>query len=286
MYVSGLTHRHEGEQPSTWQDSSHSEALRSLTQILLTSNPGATRIRRWTRDIGRLFLRTSPHVREPNFTRLHVEDLSFLFDAYDRRFLNGLCRELLGQNGMIFRLSIRMTRAGAKTTRFRHADGTRRFEIAVAISMLFDGFAPDDPAVTVCGLPCRNRLEALQRVFEHEIVHLVEGLCWDASHCTRPRFQGIATRLFQHQAHTHQLITPSMRAADLGFTIGARVKFNYQGRWISGRINRITKRATVLVDNPTGELMSDGRRYIRRYVPLSELRPAFANANRDSGSRR
>ena len=64
-----------------------------------------------------------------------------------------------------------------------------------------------------------------------------------------------------------------------------RVKFNYQGRWISGRINRITKRATVLVDNPTGELMSDGRRYIRRYVPLSELRPAFANANRDSGSR-
>ena len=247
------------------------DALRSLAQVLLTSDPGATRIRSRTDEIGRSLLLASPYSRERNFKRLHVEDLSFLFTAYDRRFLNGLCGEVLGPDGVMFRLSSRMTRAGGKTTRFQRPDGTSHFEIAVATSILFDGFEAGDPEVGVCGLPCRDRLEALQRLFEHELVHLAEWLCWDASHCGRKRFQGIAARLFLHRAHTHQLITRSERAARLGVTIGARVKFRYQGRWLHGRINRITKRATVLVDDPAGELMSDGRRYVRYYVPLGEL---------------
>ena len=259
-----------------------SDSLRSLAQVLLTSEPGAPRVRRWTDDIGQRLLVTSPYAREPNFTRLHVEDLSFLFAAYDRRFLNGLCTGLLDPEGVTFRLSSRMTRAGGKTTRFQRPDGTGHFEIAVATSILFDGFAADDPEVSVCGLPCQNRLEALQRLFEHEIVHLAEWLCWDVSNCGHKRFQGIATRLFRHRAHTHQLITPTERAAQLGFTVGSRVKFRYQGRWLKGRVNRITKRATVLIDDPTGELMSDGRRYVRYYVPLGELSPVLAEPARDS----
>ena len=247
------------------------EALQSLIRVLLTRDPGAARIRRWTQDIGRLLLLASPYAREPNFTRIHPEDLSFLFTAYDTRFLDGLCEELLGPEGVTFRLSSRMTRAVGKTTRILGPDGTSHFEIAVATSILFDGFQAGDSEVTVCGLPCAHRLESLQRLFEHELVHLAEWLSWDESHCGRKRFQGIAARLFGHRAHTHQLVTRSARAAELGFTVGARVKFRYQGRWLNGRVNRITKRATVLVDDPAGELMSDGRRYVRYYVPLGEL---------------
>ena len=254
------------------------EALQSLTRVLLTSDPGAARIRRWTDDIGRRLLLASPSAGEPNFRRLHTDDLSFLFAAYDARFLNGLCGELLGPDGLTFRLSSRMSRAGGKTTRLRCPDGTSRFEIAVATSILFDGFAADDPEVTVCGLPCSHRLEALQRLFEHELVHLAEWLCWDESHCGRARFQGIAARLFLHRAHTHQLMTRSERAAKLGITVGARVRFRYQERWLEGRVNRITKRATVLVEDPKGERWSDGRRYVRYYVPLAELRLAGADA--------
>ena len=166
----------------------------------------------------------------------------FCSPAYDARFLDGLCGELLGPDGVTFRLSSRMTRAGGKTTRLRSPDGTSRFEIAVATSILFDGFVADDPEVSVCGVPCRHRLEALQRLVEHELVHLAEWLCWDASHCGRKRFQGIAARLFLHRAHTHQLITRSERAAKLGIAVGARVTFRYQGRWLEGRVNRVTKR--------------------------------------------
>ena len=76
------------------------EALQSLSRVLLTKDPGAARIRRWTRDIGRLLLLASPYAREPNFTRIHIEDLSFLFSAYDTRFLDGLCQKLLGTEGV------------------------------------------------------------------------------------------------------------------------------------------------------------------------------------------
>ena len=266
-----------GEVPDGHAAEDRGEALHSLTRVLLTSDPGAARIRSRTDDIGRRLLLASPHVGEPNFRRLHTRDLSFLFAAYDARFLNGLCRDLLGPDGVTFRLSSRMSRAGGKTTRLRRPDGTSRFEIAVATSILFDGFVEDDPEVTVCGLPCRHRLDALQRLFEHELVHLAEWMCWDASHLGRKRFQGIAARLFLHRAHTHQLITRSERAARQGITIGARVTFHYQGRWLEGRVNRITKRATVLVDDPTGERWSDGGRYVRYYVPLGELRLVTAD---------
>ena len=266
-----------GEPLNERSPANRGETLQSLTRVLLTSDPGAARIRSWTHDIGRRLNLASPYAREPNFRRLHTDDLSFLFAAYDAKFLNGLCRKLLGPNGVTFRLSSRMSRAGGKTTRLRGPDSASHFEIAVATSILFDGFAAGDPEVTVCGLPCVHRLEALQRLFEHELVHLAEWLCWDASNCGGERFQGIAVRLFLHRAHTHQLITRSERAAKLGITVGARVTFRYQGRWLNGRVNRITKRATVLVEDPTGELWSDGRRYVRYYVPLGELRPVLAN---------
>ena len=253
------------------------EALGSLSRILLVSDPEPAKIRRWTRDIGHRLLRASPYASEPNFTRLHTDDLSFLFAAYDARFLDGLCGKLLGPSGLSFRLSDRMTRAGGKTTRRRLPDGTTHFEIAVATSILFDGFRTSDPEVTVGGLPCHDRLGALQRLFEHELVHLAEWLCWDESHCNRERFQGIAARLFGHRAHTHELVTRSARAAKLGIGVGTRVSFRYQGRRLQGRVNRITKRATVLVGDPNGELWSDGHRYVRYYVPLRELRPVVSD---------
>ncbi len=101
--------------------------------------------------------------------------------------------------------------------------------------------------VTVCGLPCHHQLDALQQPFEHELVHLAEWLCWDESRCNRKRIRGITARLFGHPAHTHELVTRSERAAKLGIGLGTLVSFFYQGRSLQRRVNRITKRATVLV---------------------------------------
>lgn len=244
----------------------------ALSRLLLTREPGEAAVRAWTDKIATDLLGRSSHVREPNFTEIGQDDLASLFAAYDGRFLDGLCGGILGPGTLSFRLSGRMTRSGGKTTRFERRGHTPRFEIAVATSILFDGFGEDDRDVTACGLPCRHRLDALQRIFEHELVHLAEWLCRGESHCGRARFQGIARRLFLHRAHTHQLITRSERAARDGIVVGSRVSFAFRGQPLTGRVNRITKRATVLVEDARAPRWSDGRRYARYYVPLGELR--------------
>jgi len=56
-----------------------------------------------------------------------------------------------------------------------------------------------------------------------------------------------------------------------GIRVGDMVQFDMEGRRLTGRVNRITKRASVLVDDPTGPLFSNGGRYMTYYVPLAML---------------
>lgn len=248
-------------------------ARSALAEALVSFNLTETLILSRVRQIHQEVLARSPYIRQANFTAIHPRDLEFLFGAYDERFLSGGCRRALDGEKLTFRLSSRMTRAGGTTTRYRTLKGEVSYEIAIASSMLFDGFGDTDRRITVCGLECQDRLEALQRIFEHEIVHLGEQLCWGNSDCAAARFQDIAGRLFLHRAHTHDLITRRERAARSGIRQGSRVAFTFEGRRLTGRVNRITKRATVLVEDPEGAKYSDGLRYKTYYVPIPWLEP-------------
>ncbi|MGO4884896.1 MAG: SprT-like family protein [Bryobacteraceae bacterium] len=239
----------------------------AVTSLSLPDASIQERVRRIHEDV----LANSRYIREPDFTVIHPGDLEFLFGAYDERFFGRLCQRALGGRRMSFRLSPRMTRAGGKTTRFRTQTGMVSYEIAIASSMLFDGFGKMHRRITVCGLDCENRLEALQRIFEHEVVHLAEQLCWENSDCAATRFQDIAKRFFLHRAHTHNLVTRRERAALSGIGLGSRVAFLFEGRRLTGRVNRITKRATVLVEDTEGQKYSDGLRYKTYYVPIVHL---------------
>ena len=253
-------------------------ARAALAGAVLSFQSPAEAIEQRVRQIHHTVLTHSRYIRAANFTVIHPADLELLFAAYDQRFFAGLCRPALDGRKLRFRLSPRMTKAGGATARFATAAGETSYEITVASSMLFDGFGKMDRQVTVCGLECDNRLEALQRIFEHEMVHLLEQLCWQTSNCAAPRFQDIARRHFLHRAHTHQLITRRERAAQSGIRVGSRVTFLFEGRQLTGRVNRLTKRATVLVEDPAGERFSDGLRYRRYYVPIVHLQPASAQA--------
>jgi hypothetical protein len=244
-----------------------------LADIAIDSHLPETAIRERVREIEHAILSKSRCIRAANFTSINSQDLAFLFDAYDTRFFDGACRRALNGRRLSFRLSTRMTKAGGKTTSYRTNSAEVYFEIAIACGLLFDGFNSEDRKVTVCGVECNTRLEALQRIFEHELVHLIEQLCWAHSDCAAPRFQTIAGGHFRHQAHTHHLITRAERAARAGIRPGAHVGFLFEGRQLQGRVNRITKRATILVEDAEGQPFSDGRRYKRYYVPIPLLIP-------------
>ncbi len=96
--------------------------------------------------------------------------------------------------------------------------------------------------MTVTGVRCENRLEAMQRVLEHEIIHLAELLVWQDSKCTKSRFQDIARRLFGHQEHTHNLVTTREIASQVhGIRRGSAVEFEFEGIRYRGVVANITK---------------------------------------------
>jgi hypothetical protein len=234
-----------------------------------------------TRAIAERLLSKSRCLRTPEFKAIHPDDLGLLFDAYDETFFRGSCRKALAGTRLDFRVSTRMTRAGGKTFRYVSRTGGQWYEIAVSAPLLFQTFRDLDRSVTVCGRTCDNRLDALQRIFEHELIHLVELLGWNNSECSASRFQTIARQTFHHQAHTHNLITQSERAtAQFGLKPGSRVRFRFDGADYEGVLNRVTKRATVLVESPRGQTYSNGRKYLKYYVPLEELVAASSHGGR------
>ena len=228
-----------------------------------------------TKRIHAAVLNKSKYVDGPNFTCIHPEDLELVFNQYDSRFFDGRIREVLGDTPLHFGLSQRMSSAGGKTTcRKDYTDPNQRwFEISVSTALLFQCFADDDHRpIVCCGITCRDRLDALQRVMEHELVHLVEMLLWDKSSCRQVRFHAITRRLFGHTDNRHQLITPREKAfVKYGIRPGMQVRFSFEGVEHVGVVNRVNKRATVLVEDPGGDPYSNGKRYARFYVPVQML---------------
>lgn len=252
------------------------EAVRELVQRL--RQPLAPEVRSQRIDaVLRSWLAQSRHLERPQFELVYDADLCPLFSAYDREFFGGALHGALGGSPLQFRFSQRMTSAGGKTTRVRHRAANRvdEFEIAVSISLLYLSFDDDRGPLLVTGLPCHTRRDALLRIFEHELIHLSEMLVWDGSNCQQRRFQAIADGLFGHRASCHQLLTHRDVARDQhGIRTGSRVQFSFEGRRLTGIVNRVTKRATVLVEDPRGQPYSDGKRYAKYYIPFDLLEPA------------
>jgi hypothetical protein len=179
-----------------------------------------------------------------------------------------------------FRLAPRMTRAGGKTFRTRRPVGRgpwrsveTSYEIAISTRLLFTNFDDAARPVTVCGLPCTDRLSALQRIMEHEMLHLLELLLWEKSSCAQSRFKRMSRDIFGHGASTHDLVTPAERAmTKFDLRVGDAVIFTFDGRSLRGMLNRVNRRATVLVESPKGVRYTNGKRYDKLYIPLGMLK--------------
>jgi hypothetical protein len=253
------------------------EAAAGLRDVLSRTRPSPAEICRRAGVVRAEVSARSPNLTTGSFIRIEAADLRLLFELYDRGFVDGsLARALAGggDGGLRFRLSRRMTSAAGRLV--CHRDGRRggrtAYEIVISTHLLFENFREGQREVQANGLVCGDRMDALQRIFEHELVHLAEVLAYGATSCGGKRFRGLARRLFGHAEVTHRLVTTREAArSDWGLTAGDRVTFRFRGSCREGLINRITKRATVLVADPRGARYSDGNRYLKFYVPLHHL---------------
>jgi hypothetical protein len=251
-----------------------SDRLKRLLSLRYSPEEAASK----AEQIHRGALDAAPHFTSANFEAIAPADLNRLFELYDAEFFGGLLEAMLREDRAFpidFRLSARMTNAGGKTFRRTLTRPVRivSYEIAISTLLLFQTFHEIDRPVEVVGLICVDRLEALQRIFEHELLHLAEFLATEQSSCKGPLFQTLARSIFGHKAVVHNLVTPrEIAAANHAIRIGDIVAFDFEGKTHVGRVNRITRRASVLVADPTGPLFSNGGRYATFYIPLNLLR--------------
>jgi len=264
---------------STVSTTSGAQGLEGLAAIVHDRRRPLREIEARTRAIHDAVLARAPNVREGNFTSIGGRDLAELHALYDEGFFDWYLGRAVNREGMprlAFRVSPRMSSAGGKLTVVkRQTSGgiETRFEIAISSTLLFQTFLDVDRTISVNGILCRDRLEALQRVFEHELIHLVEHLLWGSSSCSAPRFRALALQHFGHTDVTHKLVTQRERAAEkFDIRVGDRVSFEFEGQRYEGTVNRITRRVTVLVLSDRGMRYSDGRCYLKFYVPLGALR--------------
>jgi len=245
----------------------------NLLHIVESTTFSAEEIARRTAQIHATVLSRSKYIDVPNFTRIHTTDLGLLFAEYDQGFFAGQIKETLGTTPLYFRLSRRMTSSGGKTACRADRSGRRWYEVGVSTAILFECFNGEDHRpITASGITCHDRLEALQRVLEHELVHLIEMLLWSKSSCSQSRFHSITLRFFGHTENKHLLITPREKAlVKFGIRPGMTVRVRFDGVEHTGIVNRISRRATVLIEHSGGQRYSDGKHYMKFYVPVQLL---------------
>ncbi|WP_321474006.1 hypothetical protein [uncultured Paludibaculum sp.] len=140
----------------------------------------------------------SRHLHRDDFAVVHPRDLHLLFEAYDKYCFEGLCGGALEGHSLSVRLSTRGGQAPGMTLRHTSRNGEISYEISIDVDPLFGAQIENSRPITVCGVQCTSRFEVLQRLFEHELVHLIEILCWGGSDCAGARFHGITARNFRH----------------------------------------------------------------------------------------
>eukprot|EP00469_Lotharella_globosa_P017318 CAMPEP_0167828904 /NCGR_PEP_ID=MMETSP0112_2-20121227/11776_1 /TAXON_ID=91324 /ORGANISM="Lotharella globosa, Strain CCCM811" /LENGTH=355 /DNA_ID=CAMNT_0007732365 /DNA_START=138 /DNA_END=1200 /DNA_ORIENTATION=- len=172
--------------------------------------------------------------------------------------LGGNLKRLLKQEKrtVTFRVAPRMTsRAGHLLSDSRRP---KWHELAISPTLLDQSFERKPTGknagrrIVVNGCECKTKAEAFVRVVEHEMLHLLfvcdsmPAACRSEGH-HGATFQAAARNIFNHKDFRHDLVTPWEQAANEGIRGGSMVRFQYHGKSLVGRVNRVTKRATILV---------------------------------------
>lgn len=214
-----------------------------------------------------------PRYATGHFTTIAPADLEVLFDLYDTTFFQGGLRRIVGEN-VNFRLSRSHSRTHGRCE-MREIHGIVRCTLVINATTLWNNFHEGDREVVASGVLCRDRLDGLQVIFEHEITHLVEFLVFGKSNCRAPRFAKLVRDFFAQEAidPRSDFIVPEERVyVDHGIKAGDKVHFVHEGREFRGIVQRVVRRATVMVESEDGRYVnSEGKRFTKWYIPPSEL---------------
>lgn len=229
--------------------------------------------------VAKSLFKASANINSEKIDSIGILDLRILYECYDKIFFNNwFGKNFRGQ--VLYELSRRMTKSAGMTKCPKNVSQLKPEQIRIVIAISPDFFFNFDyleGSKSVGGIETHSSLEALQIVFEHELVHVLEFLLFHTSNCSRPRFKATARDLFGHTQSHHQLPTNRRIVSEkFGVNIGDKVQFLFEGRKLNGFVANISKRATVMVASSDGSYRDrNGKRYIKYYVPVGALTKQF-----------
>jgi hypothetical protein len=261
--------------PSTTASRKKGPKLSKKGQELLEIQNDHMIINTTRRNIHQKVIETSKNIHYGNFEIIEPLDIELMFHLYDNKFFHDFFSKNL-KDKLDLKISKKMTRAAGKTTKHLKK---RIYTITLSSILLAQSFKGEDREITVNGVECKDRLDAAMRIMEHEMLHLLEFKLFNRSNCSRPRFKKLGYNFFGHTDTKHKLVTKyEINSKEHDLKPGDIVKFEYRGKSLNGTISRITKRATVLVEDQKGTFKDfNGKRCLKFYIPLLHLEPVPIN---------
>ncbi len=220
--------------------------------------------------IKKLMFENSENIKSENFSQISEVDLNILFKLYDEVFLKGWFKDNF-KGKIIFKLSKQLSRAAGNTRTKKNISSIKpdevKFEVKISLNHMA-GFNKTDGPKYVGGIEAVSVLDSLMLVFEHELCHVIEFLICFKSSCRKKPFKDLIFNLFGHTETTHKLVNINeVNSQSYGLKPGDSVKFRYNGKIITGFIQRINKKATVMCpDNTGGYVDKAGKRYKKFYA--------------------
>ncbi len=203
-------------------------------------------------------MQSSPNINCGDIDTISTADLHLLFQLYDQIFLDNWFKTNY-RGKFKFSLSRRMTRSAGQTRCPKNIGNIKPEQLTIEICIGVDFFFQYDLVEgnkAVGGITIANSLEALQLVFEHELCHAIEYICFGKSNCSADRFKSIAGNLFGHTGEFHSLPTHRRIASQkMGLKPGDTVSFSFKGNKLHGILYRTwlrTNRGSLLTNKETG----------------------------------
>ncbi len=217
----------------------------------------------------------SRFVKSEDFTSISDRDLYILYNLYDDIFLDSWLKNNF-KGKIKLTLSRQLTRAAGNTKTKKNIAMIKpediEFEIKISLNHLIN-FDKTDRDKYVGGIKVNNKLDSLMLVFEHELCHVIEFLIYKKSNCSKQPFKSLISDLFGQSESHHKLVTTrEANFSQYGLVPGDWVSFEYAGDELTGFINKINKRATVMSPSQHGKYVDkSGQHYTKYYIPLSCL---------------
>lgn len=134
-------------------------------------------------EVSRLLIESSPNINSGDIDTISNGDLRLLFQLYDQIFLEKWFK--INYKGKFkFSLSRRLTRSAGQTRCPKNIDRIKPEQLTIELSIGVDFLFQYDMVEgnkAVGGIITANSLEALQLVFEHELCHAIEYICFGKS---------------------------------------------------------------------------------------------------------